>query len=84
MRKAIVIGCHVNGLGVIRSLSWKNFHIVALFYDEKVDFSHVSSLVNERMKAPHPRTHEKEFVDFLMENASRLREHSSSIQTMMP
>ena len=71
MRKAIVIGCHVNGLGVIRSLSWKNFHIIALFYDEKIHFSHVSNLVNERVKAPHPRTQEKEFIDFLIQNSPR-------------
>lgn len=74
MRKAIIIGCHVNALGVIRSLSWKNFHIVAMFYDEKVHFAHTSKLVHEKVKIPHPGIQEKEFIDFLIQNFQRWKD----------
>jgi predicted ATP-grasp superfamily ATP-dependent carboligase len=70
MKQAIVIGCHVNGLGVIRSLHWKKFRITAMFYND-IDFAQASRYVHEKVKVPHPRKAEKEFVDFLTENSSR-------------
>lgn len=70
MKKAIVIGCHINGLGVIRSLALENFQITAMYYD-KTDFAQASKYVHEKVKIPHPRTEEKEFVGFLIKNSHR-------------
>jgi predicted ATP-grasp superfamily ATP-dependent carboligase len=66
---AIVIGCYVGGIGVIRSLANKGINIIALSY-EKVDFAHRSKYVNEWYRIPHPRTNEKEFIDFLLSKSS--------------
>lgn len=71
MNKAIVIGCHVNGLGVIRSLASKQFQIAAMFYNKNVDFAHTSKYVYEKIKVPHPRKEESEFVRFLIQNSER-------------
>src|SRR5579885_2784419 len=68
MKKAIVIGCHVCGLGVIRSLGLKGFQIIAMSYDG-TDFGHHSKYVYERAKIPHPRIEEKDFIDFLIKNS---------------
>src|SRR5262245_55791081 len=70
MKKAIVIGCHVNGLGVIRSLESRDFQIAAMFYAD-IDYAHTSKYVHERMKSPHPRKQEKEFVNFLIQNSEK-------------
>ncbi len=61
MRKAIVIGYGAASLGVIRSLGLKGFQIMAMYYD-KADFSHTSKYVYERVKIPHPRIEEREFI----------------------
>jgi|SRR3989304_7659240 len=71
MKKAIVIGCHVNGLGVIRSLGLKQFQIIAMFYNKMIDFAHTSKYVHERVKIPHPRKEEKEFIGFLIQNSGK-------------
>lgn len=71
MNKAIVIGCHVNGLGVIRSLASMQFQIAAMFYNKNVDFAHTSKYVYEKIKVPHPRKEESEFVRFLIQNSER-------------
>ncbi len=68
MKKAIVSGCHVCGLGVIRSLGLKGFQIIAMSYDG-TDFGHHSKYVYERAKIPHPRIEEKDFIDFLIKNS---------------
>jgi predicted ATP-grasp superfamily ATP-dependent carboligase len=68
MKKAIVIGCHVCGLGVIRSLGLKGFQITAMSYD-RTDFGHASKYVYERVEIPHPRVEEKDFIDFLIKNS---------------
>lgn len=73
MKKAIVIGCHVCGLGVIRSLGLMGFQIIAMSYD-RTDFGHASKYVYERVKIPHPRIEEKEFIDFLIKNSYRWSE----------
>jgi D-aspartate ligase len=70
MKKVIVIGCHVCGLGVIRSLGLKGFQIIAMSYD-RTDFGNASKYVYERVKIPHPRVEEKDFVDFLIKNSHR-------------
>ena len=73
MKKAIVIGCRVNGFGVIRSLGLKNFQIIAMSYD-KTDFGHASKYVYERVKIPHPRREEREFVNFLIKNSYKWKD----------
>jgi predicted ATP-grasp superfamily ATP-dependent carboligase len=73
MKKVIVIGCHVNGYGVIRSLGQKGFKVIALHYDN-TDFGHASKYVCERAKIPHPRIEEERFVDFLVRNSHKWEE----------
>jgi len=73
MKKAIVIGCGVNGLGIIRSLGLKGLQIVAMSYD-KTDFAQASKYVHERAKIPHPRIEEKGFVDFLIRNSHKWKD----------
>jgi hypothetical protein len=63
MKKAIVIGCHVNGLGVIRSLGLKGSQIIAMSYDG-TDFGHTSKYVYERVKIPHLRIQERILLTF--------------------
>jgi D-aspartate ligase len=70
MKRAIVIGCAVGGLGVIRSLGLKGFHIIAMSYD-RTEFGHTSKYVYERVKIPNPSIEEKEFIDFLLKNSYR-------------
>ena len=70
MKKAIVIGYGVSSLGVIRSLGLKGFQLIALYYD-KTDFSHVSKFVDQRVKVPHPREEEDEFIEILLKNSDR-------------
>lgn len=74
MKKAIVIGCHVNGLGVIRSLGLKQFQIIAMFYNQLIDFAYTSKYVHERVKIPHPRKEEKEFIGLLIQNSSKWKD----------
>ncbi|MGH7799961.1 MAG: hypothetical protein ACREOW_04935 [Thermodesulfobacteriota bacterium] len=74
MKKAIVIGCHVNGLGVIRSLGLKQLQIIAMFYNQLIDFAHTSKYVHERVKIPHPRKEEKEFIGLLIQNSSKWKD----------
>ncbi len=71
MREAIVIGCHVSGYGAIRALALQRFRIVAMCYDETMEFAQDSRHVAERVRIPNPRTHEQQFVDFLVQNAAR-------------
>ena len=71
MRQAIVIGCHVCGFGVIRSLALQGFRIVAMHYDAFADFAQSSRYVAERAQVPHPRQHEQAFIDILLRNTGR-------------
>ncbi|MDZ4805467.1 MAG: hypothetical protein SGI90_11455 [Candidatus Eisenbacteria bacterium] len=69
----VVIGCHVNGLGIIRSLARQGIPVIALYYDERADFAHVSRHVQERVRVPHPRFEESAFIGVLRANAPRWR-----------
>ena len=69
MGKVIVIGCHVGGLAVIRSLGRKNQHIIALTHNN-LDFAQTSRYVAERATCPDP-SDETAFVDFLLDRADR-------------
>ena len=66
--KAIVIGCHVSGLGVIRALGIKGVDVVALAYDA-TECGSVSRYVSETHVIPHPRKEAERFVEFLNQKA---------------
>ncbi|MFZ1519514.1 MAG: hypothetical protein WAU11_12095 [Ignavibacteriaceae bacterium] len=68
-RTAIVIGCYVSGIGVIRSLANKNIRIIALSYEE-VDFAHKSKYVSEWHRIHHPLKDENSFIKFLLDKAA--------------
>jgi hypothetical protein len=70
MKRAIVIGCGVAGLGIIRSLRLKGFEIVAMPY-YGMDFSHVSRYVNERIRTSHPLRQEKGLIEVLLKNSHK-------------
>jgi predicted ATP-grasp superfamily ATP-dependent carboligase len=72
-RKAIVIGCHTGGYGVMRALYYKNFYIIALAHD-KNDVGMVSDFVSERHWIPHPLLEEKKFLDFLWNKRYKWRD----------
>ena len=73
MKRAIVIGCDINGLGAIRSLALENFHIIAMYYDP-MEFAHASKHVHEKVKIPHPRVEKKELIEFLIANSARWKD----------
>jgi predicted ATP-grasp superfamily ATP-dependent carboligase len=68
--KAIVLGCHVGGLGVIRALGVNNIHSIALTYDN-FDFAFTSKYVIDKIEVPHPRREENNFIDFLLQNGEK-------------
>ena len=73
MKKVLVIGCYIMGLGVIRALHLKNIDTVAMHY-EKTDIAHLSRYASERVRVPHPGEQAREFIDFLVDNAPRWRD----------
>ena len=68
--KVLVIGCCLTGYAVIRALSQRDIHIVAVTYSEERDVAHLSRLVSEVAHSPVPEDGEK-FVDYLISNADR-------------
>ena len=68
MKHAIVIGCHVSGLGVVRALGRMGVPVVAVSY-ESSDIAQHSRYVSEAVQAPHPTNERDAFVRFLLENA---------------
>jgi len=64
-----VVGCHIMGLGVIRSLHLKKIDTVALHY-EPTDIAHWSRYPSETAKIPDPCRDEEAFVCFLMQKAN--------------
>ena len=73
MKRVLVIGCYIMGLGVIRALHLKNIDVVAMHY-EKTDVAHLSRYASERVRIPHPGKEAKEFINFLVTNAHRWRD----------
>lgn len=65
MKRAIVIGCDVMGLGVIRAFHLKKIPVIALHY-EKTDFAHTSRYTEAVYEIPHPSKEEAMFVDFFL------------------
>ena len=70
MTPAIVLSGSTMGLGVIRALGMMGVPIILLTYDER-DMGQVSKYVRESINVPHPERTETEFIDLLVELASR-------------
>lgn len=70
MKPAIVLSTHTMGLGVIRALGIMGVPIVAVYYDGG-DMGYVSKYVKEKICAPHPEKLEGQFVNLLIESATR-------------
>ncbi|KPJ66680.1 MAG: hypothetical protein AMJ43_07295 [Coxiella sp. DG_40] len=70
VRPAIVLSTHTMGLGVIRALGSMNVPIIAVYYD-KGDMGYVSKYVKKKVYAPHPEKSEDQFIELLIESASR-------------
>ena len=68
MTSAIVIGCHLSGLGVIRALGAQGVYVIALSYD-RTNLGSVSKYVSEHYLIPHPTTEAGAFVDYLLSRA---------------
>lgn len=59
------------GLGVIRALGMMDVPVVAVYYDRHKDMGYVSKYVKHKIYAPHPERAEDEFLELLVECASR-------------
>jgi len=68
---AVVLGCDVSGLGVIRSLGEKNISILALDHNPHAIGFH-SKFVSESIVCPHPLDSEYDLVEFLVGIGERL------------
>ena len=68
--KVLVIGCCLTGYAVIRALSQRDIHIVAVTYSEERDVAHLSRYVSEVARSPVPEA-EEQFVNYLISNADR-------------
>jgi predicted ATP-grasp superfamily ATP-dependent carboligase len=66
MTKCLVVGAHVAGLGVIRSLGERGVPVVALHY-QPGEMGQVSRYARERRRIPHPEAATEEFLGFLHE-----------------
>jgi D-aspartate ligase len=71
LKPAIVLGTHTMGLGVIRALGMMDVPVVAVYYDRHKDMGYVSKYVKHKVYAPHPERAENEFLELLVECASR-------------
>jgi len=70
MKPAIVLSGHTMALGVVRALGSRGVPVIVMHYDEK-DMAHVSKFVSHRIIAPHPEKHEKQFIQLLIDVATR-------------
>jgi predicted ATP-grasp superfamily ATP-dependent carboligase len=65
MAACLVLGAHVTGLGVIRSLGEKGVPVIALTYLPS-DIGHLSRHVERCVRVPHPEKATSEFLDFML------------------
>jgi D-aspartate ligase len=70
MKIAIILGGHTMALGVVRSLGMMGVPVVLVHYSDH-DFAYHSRYVKVSLRAPHPESSEKEFINFLCECGSR-------------
>lgn len=72
MNTVILLGAHVNALGIIRALANKDLEIIVMYY-KKYDIAQVSKFVDKKFKIPDPNVNEKEFIRFLVRKSKRLQ-----------
>jgi len=72
LHPAVVIGCHVMGLAVIRGLGVMGVPVVAMTYDEG-DMAHQSIYVTRTIPSPHPEKSENQFIELLLQNSDELK-----------
>ena len=70
VRPAIVLSTHTMGLGVIRALGIMGVPVIAVYYDSG-DMGYLSKYVKEKIYAPHPEKAEDQFIDLLIQSATR-------------
>lgn len=70
MRPAIILSTHTAGLGVIRGLGMMGVPIVAVHYDSE-ETGYLSRYVKEKIFAPHPEEFQDQFIDLLVNIATR-------------
>lgn len=66
----MVLSTHTMGLSVIRALGKMGVPIIAVYYDDS-DMGYASKYVDESICAPHPENFEKQFIELLVESATR-------------
>lgn len=71
IKKAIVLGHDVGGIGVVRALAMKGIYVIATH--DRFASGYASKYVSERDYIPHSREHEKKFIDFLVSNSNKWR-----------
>src|SRR5690554_2351425 len=70
--KALVLGCNYYiGLSTIRCLGQNGVHTVAVDYSTKDVYGAESKYCKERLVAPHYKNQTKEFVQFLIDYATK-------------
>lgn len=70
--KAVILGCnYFIGLSTIRCLGIEGVHTVAVDYSNEYTYGADSKYCSERLIAPHYKEQKKEFVQFLIEYASK-------------
>jgi predicted ATP-grasp superfamily ATP-dependent carboligase len=67
---AIVLGTPTTGLGIIRALARNSVPVIAIYYDNK-DMGYESRYVKESIYAPHPEKCENQFIELLINCATR-------------
>jgi predicted ATP-grasp superfamily ATP-dependent carboligase len=65
MKRAVILGTHTMGLGVIRALGSMGVPIIAVYYNTD-DMGYVSKFVEESIRFPHPELEEDLFIDLLI------------------
>lgn len=70
MKPAYVLSGQQPALGVVRALGAKGVPIVVLHYKDE-DVAYLSKYVTHSVASPHPETHEKEFIELLLNSAKQ-------------
>ena len=70
MKPAIVLSAHTTGTGIIRALGEQSVPLMAVYYEDS-DMGYASKYVQYKILAPHPEREEKEFIELLLDYASR-------------
>jgi len=72
-KPAIFLGGRIMGLTAIRALAKRNIPTILLYHNSD-DYAKSSKYVTRSIKVPHPENEEKEFLHFLFELGSELKD----------